>query len=430
VDFARQKLTGLIPTDELGDHEKLAVLSTRIPIGFDVANEAATAKQNILVEKHMRLCLRILPGNFTLETEAPSEPLLAEAAAQLMGHCDPVKTLSEAVSKSGVNLGDRGEQVAALILLQAMDVARHLNSPNGEAREVKLTDFLGELLTSSDSVLKALPFCYHVPDRAQPLANEFADSKIWFNHFVKVDDYQVLNRAFLWGFILRGAGIICASGQAGCDIVLPFVYGDENLSRSNVSTIIIQVKNSTRFSCKLDGLLFDTMNPFKLGIFEKGAAPVPIIRIVMALAAKGSRILPRIPPLRRNKPRSAKAAASKKMNPDCPPANFTSYDLWLAGASHDTFRLITQNETGRYDQILRLSRREPDPSEGMQNPLALRRLRLRAAKGVARAHWTIIKATAHVDTPSARFDLDDETDEEGDIQDSDSEEAGADNAVQ
>jgi hypothetical protein len=382
--FATAKLVGLTHVSEEESKNsmlQLAVLSTRIPFDFDPANPLATKKQRTLVEKHMRLCLRVLPDNLAVETQAPSEPLLAEAAERVMRLFDPAATLSQAVSTSGVSLGSRGEQVAALLLLQAIDKARH--SLDTDARVVDLNSFLQELLAdpTHTSVFGSHPACSRDPSEDKPLHEQFKDSKMWFNHFIVVEDFDILNSEYLWRYLLRGAAIICATSQAGCDIVLPFMFRDGKLGKMTVSAVMIQVKNDKRYSNRIHAGLFDAMDPFDLNVFDENANPLPIIRIVMALAAKAAASLVRQAPSRASMPRDVKTRANA----------FTAYDLWLAGTSPDTFKPITRKLRSSYDQVLRLSQRV-HVSEEEDDLLILLRLGLRAGKGTASGHWPIIKA--------------------------------------
>jgi hypothetical protein len=77
------------------------------------------------VKRHMRLCLAATTVCETFITFSGSEPLLAEAASELM-HDSMVNLVCHLANHSDlhcVDHGQRGELVAALILMQARDKA-------------------------------------------------------------------------------------------------------------------------------------------------------------------------------------------------------------------------------------------------------------------------------------------------------------------
>ena len=116
----------------------------------------------------------------------------------------------------------------------------------------------------------------------------FADSKIYFNHFIKIHDPGVVNRKYLWMLIARGAAVLCANNQAGIDIVVPFTYSDAKLGRKNVSAILVQVKNDRKLSTMLIRWLFEGMNSFFVGLFDHSDEPLPVIWMVFALSSAKS----------------------------------------------------------------------------------------------------------------------------------------------
>ena len=63
--------------------------------------------------------------------------------------------------------------------------------------------------------------------KRSPFNKTFANAKMYFNHFVKVADYQVINHDYLWCMILCGAATMCANNQASVDFIIPFCYSDK-----------------------------------------------------------------------------------------------------------------------------------------------------------------------------------------------------------
>ena len=64
--------------------EKMACMSVRIPLEFNMRTLHSHDMERTFVEKHMRVCLSVDPGFETALTIAPSEPVLAEASYLLM----------------------------------------------------------------------------------------------------------------------------------------------------------------------------------------------------------------------------------------------------------------------------------------------------------------------------------------------------------
>src|SRR5204863_1884886 len=103
---------------------------------------------------------------------------------------------------------------------------------------------------------------------------------------------------------------------AGIDGVIPFVYRDNRLRADNIGVILWQSKNDDSFGSKPVPKLFHTMDPFALGIFDPtdtSEPPIPVIRIVFAMAAR--------------KP-SMSIFRPEEMAGSC-----TAYDIWCSGLS-------------------------------------------------------------------------------------------------
>ncbi|KAI0737715.1 hypothetical protein C8Q80DRAFT_1052075, partial [Daedaleopsis nitida] len=114
----------------------LACLGVRLPLNFKGLDSSL---QRRLVSHHMRLLLYAEPGFTSLVTASPSEPVLAEAAYQHMGKrrwsadasadekknldLRPYHLLDHTFKQTEIDLGTRGEIMAAALLLDAHDRA-------------------------------------------------------------------------------------------------------------------------------------------------------------------------------------------------------------------------------------------------------------------------------------------------------------------
>ncbi|KAF8806794.1 hypothetical protein BYT27DRAFT_7233606 [Phlegmacium glaucopus] len=379
--FAKEKLTGgrSNPAKFLESAgARLACLSVRLALEFNPISTEVRARELEQVEKYMRVCL-VVYGNFeTAMTVSPSEPILAEAARSLMKDnptFDVPRSLLEQLEKPGLDKGDRGELVAELLLILASDAAYHKKAqlppkPNTRSqtigslkieiepttsRAVSLESFIKELLAKEqhDHILNVKPAKSRTPTEGQQsFGATFNESKVYFNHFIKITDPNVIKRDFLWRLIARGAAVLCANGQRGVDIVVPFMYCAGKLSRINVSAIFIQVKNDAAFTTKPNVILFDLMNPYFLRFFDMDEEePLPVIRMVFALASR-SPAIEVIPPKHERFPQTAKIQAADKSSKGSP--RYTSYDIWCARACSDTFGVIKPGDDDTYANLLKV----------------------------------------------------------------------------
>jgi hypothetical protein len=272
---------------------------------------------------------------------------------------DLPRVLLSELEGPGLDKGDRGELICLVLLLIARDVA--VQEKKGSAA-IEVLLFIQKLLASkwSPIILNSTPArCRTTAEGQHRFFEVFATSKMYFNHFIKIHDFKVINRAFLWLLIARGAAVLCADNQGGIDVLLPFLYLDNKLQQDNVSGIFIQVKNDKSFSSTPNLFLFDAMNPYFLGFFNMDEQkPVPIIRMVFALAANEACVKAvEDAPVRKNPARGAKSKGEKKRTRRCPA--YTAYDIWCAGTSAETFSVVKPGDEQVYAELLKVSRLFP-----------------------------------------------------------------------
>ena len=254
-------------------------------------------------------------------TCSASEPLLAEAAFHLMSNslANPVTYLANHANLYCVDRGRRSELVAALIVMQARDAALLT-----QRRWISVTEFIEALLPSqaSEFFLESLPIRWRKEEGTVPFRQAFDAACLWFNHIIKVEDSNVIKPEFLWKYVMRGAMVVCKDNQEGVDIIVPVVFLDGNLSRQTVTAIMIQVKNTKDYGLEVKNELFDAMDPCGLGLLSDN--PRPIIRMVFALGSPAAGV--RFP--------------SRYSHEAHYSGDFTSFDIWCAGLSTETFRQI------------------------------------------------------------------------------------------
>ena len=358
----------------------MACISVRIPLEFNTRSLRSEQMERTLVEKHLRVCLRVDPGFETVITVAPSSPLLAEASYLLMR--DPVfdlpRCLLSELELSGLNKGDRGELIGMTLCLMARDAA----AKRLDNTIVPVVDFIQELLTPSAEVLCSKPVRLRTPqDANKTLQETFRGSSIYFNHFIKLRDPRCINRKYLLRLIARGAAALCADFQYGIDIVIPFLFWDRILQQENVTAFILQIKNNQGFQANPCEWVFDLMNPYNIGFLDESETnPVPIIRMVFSLASTTPAVVVLQRPERTQPAREG--AFRAKFQAD----GYTSFDIWCARASHETFLPIKDDIV--FNDILLRSRVFPDvyerkESDGLQNATRS----MNPGTDVHPAHW-------------------------------------------
>jgi hypothetical protein len=349
MDLAKAKLLGGPSTlaSEKDGPGSLACLSVRFALEFNMDGTAGDVART-QVERHMRLCLAATAGSDTLVTLAGSEPLLAEAAYELMKRTrsNPVAHLAHHPDLNCVDRGRRGELVAALLIMRACDAARAAASGR---RWVPVDVFMEELLPPAgyDILKESFPTFYREGQKKK-FAATFEEYGIWFNHVIKVEKDKMFSADQLWKFITRGAMILCSDNQAGVDIVIPICHTQQPLSRDSVTAILVQVKNAEKFQLKVDNSLFDGMDPIKLGLFpdtgKLKVVPKPVVRIVFALAALEAGVdFP---------------TAQQREHYD----NYTAFDVWCAGLGDKALKHIDA-DLASYRLLLERSLRPHDAFE-------------------------------------------------------------------
>jgi hypothetical protein len=177
-----------------------ACMAVRLALEFNVTTFDSRVKEMEQVARHMRVCLTATEEFETVVTIAPSEPLLAEGAYRLMRRqaaFDLPLTLLKELESPGLDTGNRGVLVCLVLLTLARDAV--VNQKWTAA--IPLLDFIQSLLAHEwhEDVLSQKPAKSRCPEEHdKSLKETFAGSRIYFNHFIKVQDVKVINRKFLW----------------------------------------------------------------------------------------------------------------------------------------------------------------------------------------------------------------------------------------
>jgi hypothetical protein len=364
----------------------------------------------------MRVCLGVKEGFESIVTVAASEPILVEAAATVMQHKDfsSCRALRKILKWPGMSKGDRGELIVANITIDTLD-SLAFKDGSVSSSVVMTTSYFEALFAQNlhkEHIQNARPSRLRDDSENKTFGETFKESYIYVTHFIKVYDYSVLTDGFIMALAARGVAILCADNQAGVDMVLPMVYEDKILKRTNITVIMKQSKNNAKLSTKPHQYLFDLMNPFTLGTFNRQEDnPRPVIRMVYALAARK----PVLRVMERGQPRSKRASKGKGKGKARADPNFTSFDIWCGHTSSATFGAIRPEDNETYRELLKQSKEVVEMFEPEQKSMKEVTMSMYPGATCKDAHWTsffdmtgVANALPLDEDPSEESDSDDE----------------------
>ncbi|KIJ14749.1 hypothetical protein PAXINDRAFT_12577 [Paxillus involutus ATCC 200175] len=221
INLAKAKLNPKKDEDE-GAH--LACLGIRIGLDFDASRETGRRKELQLVESHMRIVFAVPEHHEFMRTGTPSEPILAEAAAQLLNQSRSSlenlapKVLCQAFEHGFLARGERGEMVGCLLWTLAHD--KVLRGPQVGAvhfhRPISVIEFLRSLFHENHwpTILNARPVGNQ---EGPPLSDAFKEAYIHFSHFMDAGQHHVIKLQQVYRLLLRGAALNCRRNQPGID---------------------------------------------------------------------------------------------------------------------------------------------------------------------------------------------------------------------
>jgi hypothetical protein len=318
----------------------------------------------------MRICLNVDDSFETMKTIFPSEPLLAEAAAEFMKNpnykFNAPAALKTTLSGFSINKGDRGELLALLLLCLARDAA--LINDN---KAVTVYDFMEKLFPKLfiQSKGRFVPSIQKKGTEKEAFESCYKNSYMYFNHFIKVHEWAVLNREYLWRLFLRGGAVLCANCQEGVDILVPILYQSKAIDESHITVALFQIKDDVKYGGEPVWDLVDRMDPIQLNIFNKGEEALPIIRIVLAIGSLTAAL--------KRRPKNLEASKNSE---------FTSFDFWCAGLSEEHLGPITREEESTWEALRQASRGWKDIYKAEATRAGLRRATC-AGSATHADHW-------------------------------------------
>jgi hypothetical protein len=250
-----------------------------------------------MIAGHLRVANVIPAHREYVISWTPWEPIIAEAAAQVLRRQNMVTLLAQNVREGLIDKGQRGELVARLLLTLAHDLAledmRIPHKPNQCQVEqlysspIPVITFFRALLTQQyvDSLLSRHPD--NNPD-GPTFEEAFVDAYVMFTHFGKATDDWCMSHAFMFMALCRNMAISCRERMEFADLCIPIHFGRKTpLSRQTTSSILVSIKD------KADVMGFSRtfVDINKMAFKEDGISqPFIILILQLGVQAKGAYI--------------------------------------------------------------------------------------------------------------------------------------------
>ncbi|CAA7268828.1 unnamed protein product [Cyclocybe aegerita] len=403
--FALQKLTNSPRISDLNLHAKLAILDTILNLEFHPFRAQTVSLMEDLISSHMRTAYSAPIHREYLHTGYPSEPVLADAAMQALyltesaskslvqdAAAEFFSSLDAGPTKGAIDMGQRGENVAKMILVRAymtavraadMQSYGDLNWSSGCSLVTFLKSLTGRKF--QELVLDCKPNNL-LASEGQPLKEAFARSWVRFTHFGRAADDGAVTTSAACAAFVRAMSFIGWSSQKSVDVCIPILLDiDKPITEANMSSILVQIKlRSKKGSYEIDAKKIGLFPPpgssrdcmkTKMGVESEKYFSRPYISLVMELGV--------------GKLRDTKSAfvqehldqnsvsTSNKVSPPRigvvahqPPTRITSratpkaihprYSLCFYGCTAEVYGCIHEAAESIYESLLQLSDMVPD----------------------------------------------------------------------
>ena len=270
-----------------------------------------------------------------IRCRTPSEPILAEAAAQLL-NATPLEELApqvlcHAFSCGLLAQGEQGRVVGRLLWMLAHDkvLRGSLDSPVRFHKPISVINFLKSLFHEKywDIILNAKPAG---DQEGLPLFEAFESAYIHFSHFVDVAEHNVTELNQVYRLLLRGAALNWRQNQCSVDFLTPVLFGSPDateIHRSATSVLQAQIKyrNCTEGTL-LSPSLVNSINEH------------PVLSLVHELRSP------------RNTVESIQSP--KHLSPSGGNLHARHYQIVAHGCSPETYGVIPKSSCGQYTMLL------------------------------------------------------------------------------
>eukprot|EP00743_Colponemidia_sp_Colp-15_P007267 GILK01007848.1.p1 GENE.GILK01007848.1~~GILK01007848.1.p1 ORF type:complete len:844 (-),score=102.45 GILK01007848.1:243-2735(-) len=223
VRFAQTKLACSYRNSSNSSYFHLALLSCRYSLYLVPQSQSC----DTLLAGHMATCLWLSRARESVLVSYVSEPVLAEAAAEILSHNQlqsALNSLASALMNGVVEPGYRGELVARILLLPLVKGNKQYYSEKITVR-MYFVALLGQ--NNFDTYIASFP-------------PSLLDGFVTATHFVPIT-YEISSADQLKGLYCRRAAAICKRNQKGDDLLIPIKLKVNNYSVYSV--IKVHCKN-------------------------------------------------------------------------------------------------------------------------------------------------------------------------------------------
>ncbi|KIL67470.1 hypothetical protein M378DRAFT_9260 [Amanita muscaria Koide BX008] len=386
IDLARSKLLCQNDIDvdylDVTKHARTAVVDLRLMFDYEPWQEATRAFEAELVASHMRTVFSIPQTLEYFWSGYPSEPLLAEAAAQQMGvfHSkNPdsiVNVLQNNLDSGRLDKVECGELVARALLTLAYDraIERESKSPATDnsrdwkekpwySRGASVITFIEELFASpyAGQILDCIP--NNVED-TRPFREVFQNAKVRFTHFGKMADESGTTSDAAWVALIRGMAIIAAKGMCSIDHVIPvLLHKDATICEEAVTGMLISVKTRKTKGNMADYKVDEKTIKFFPHSESTKASQRPYITLAMELGIQPSNSNTSEPTKDKGKKCGSPGTSQLKWQTPSKitiaepgrqhyPSAHPQYRIFAYGCSNTVYKVITSTQWEKYQFLL------------------------------------------------------------------------------
>ncbi|KAJ6466358.1 hypothetical protein C8R45DRAFT_486697 [Mycena sanguinolenta] len=275
----------------LKDVAYLAWVSQRLLLSLNTSQEGGGQLASRLVESFMRVVQSISADRANMVSVAPSEPVLVEAAAQLLSYheIDVLSVLNKALSNQLIAKGERGEIVTRYLHIRAHDDV-HRPSFRGLVtsafkftfhRPVRILDWCQHLFKNTvyDKIMAAHPMSN---ENGEPFQDAFAQAYLFVSHYALAGDANVIQMENMSNFFFRGAALQCKPGQAEIDSICPLLWAENDdtpVCAADFGAMRIQTRNQ-KVPCTQPPISIEVTDP------KKTAAARPLVSFIFEYGAE------------------------------------------------------------------------------------------------------------------------------------------------